>query len=335
MKFKKIMESSFMSNEDVVVSILIPVYNGARYIEKTIRSLLAQTYSNYEIIFIDDSSSDDSLSILRQYEKENHRIKVHTKPNGGNAVKSLMYGLPLASGKYMFYSSQDDLYSPDLLEKMVEKALSTGADAVIPEMIWYNDTENTDERLVGIKGNKNIVLTGGEACGLSLDWEIHGFSLRNMELVRKIGYEDFAMNSDEYITRKFYLNCNKVVFSDGEFFYRQDNSDAITKSLTVKTFEVAITNIKLLELLDEHKLNNEFKYYLLKSLRGVVGKFILLFSNCYKLGIKDSFKAAKVLYSGWAGVVSIILNKKLFTFCVINFFNKKHLLPSKLFGTKK
>ncbi|MFK3977015.1 glycosyltransferase family 2 protein [Shewanella vesiculosa] len=319
-----------MINKDIVVSILIPVYNGAKYIEKTIKSLLDQTYSNYEVIFIDDSSSDESLSILRQYEKEDSRIKVYTKPNGGNAVKSLMYGLPLASGKYMFYSSQDDLYSSDLLEKMVEKALSTGADAVIPEMIWYNDTDNTDERLVGIKGNKNIVLTGVEACGLSLDWEIHGFSLRNMELVRKIGYDDFAMNSDEYITRKFYLSCNKVVFSDGEFFYRQDNIDAITKSLTVKTFEVSITNIKLLNLLDEHNLNNEFKYYLLKSLRGIIGKYVLLLSNCVKLGVKGSYKSASILYRTTNKLVVIIINKKLFIFCVINFFNKKHLLPSTL-----
>ena len=100
------------SAEADLVSIITPVYNSERYLSQTIQSVLQQTHQNWELILIDDGSSDQSPVIIAQMEKQDHRIRsVHLPSNCGAAI-ARNCGLKLAKGRYIAYLDADDLWLP-------------------------------------------------------------------------------------------------------------------------------------------------------------------------------------------------------------------------------
>lgn len=236
------------------ISVLVPIYNGEKYLRKTLDSLLLQSFKEFEVLCIDDCSSDGSLELLNDYASQDGRIRVlRMESNQGSVPKVLNRILNEIRGKRLVYSSQDDLFSSDWLEKMHARALETDADAVIPDVQFFY--ENEPERcrsLIGLQGDRSVELSGREAVSCSLDWTIPGNALWRTDLVKRIGFYDFAFNADEYSVRVFFLNCNKVVFSRGVFFYRQDNASAITKKMTYKSFDMAYTFFRLFQFLREN-----------------------------------------------------------------------------------
>lgn len=236
------------------ISVLIPVYNGARRLAATLDSALAQTDPDFELLCIDDASTDGSAAILHEYAARDPRVRVLAlAQNQGCAPKALNHALPLMRGGYCVYSSQDDLYSPDWLASMRARAIETGADAVIPEVVLHHaDGPARDRILANVAGDRGAVLGGRAACRLSLDWSIPGNALWNAQLVRELGFEEFAVNADEYSVRRFFLQCDKVAFSGGRFYYRQDNPDAVTRRLSPATFDWPLTRLRVAEMLQEH-----------------------------------------------------------------------------------
>jgi glycosyltransferase involved in cell wall biosynthesis len=231
-----------------LISIFMPVYNGAQYLNKSIYSIINQTFTSFELVCVDDSSTDYSFELLSRFAAIDSRIKVFKKENGGSVPKSWNFALPHLTGKYILYTSQDDFMSVDLLEKMYTKAVETNADATIPNLIcYYGDEKNNITKLMPF--DKSLILSGRDAFIYSLNWDIHAFVLWNAELVKQIGFDELATNSDEYATRNFFLNSKKVVFSEGTFYYGNTNPDAITKRLSIKRFDWIITNQRLLNLL--------------------------------------------------------------------------------------
>ena len=113
-----------------LVSVIIPVYNVEKYLRQCLDSVTAQTLSNIEIICVNDSSTDGSLSILEEYAKKDDRIKVVTQQNGG-AGAARNRGLSMASGKYLSFLDSDDFFEPDMLELAYRKAEEDRADFVV------------------------------------------------------------------------------------------------------------------------------------------------------------------------------------------------------------
>lgn len=244
---------------NIEITLIIPVHNGGHYISKTLDSALAQTIENFEILCIDDASTDDSARILQNYVIRDSRIKVLTPSRRlGSAPKSLNFALPQMKGHYFVYSSQDDIFSPDWLEKMLARAQATGADAVIPDVVLFDEANPTTSRtLSGLAGDRDVQLSGRDACLQSLDWSIPGNALWNANIVRQLGFSDFSINSDEYSVRRFFLACNKVAFSDGQFFYRQDNPEAVTKRICASSFDWPLTQLHLAQLLLQNNFPSE------------------------------------------------------------------------------
>jgi SAM-dependent methyltransferase len=241
------------------ISVFIPVHNGEKHLAKTLESVLAQTFRDFEVICVDDCSTDGSAAILRRFAEGDPRIRVVTTPrNLGTASRTLNHALPEMTGGYFVYSSQDDLFSPDWLAAMHARAVETGADAVIPEVVLpHPSAPGRDRSLAGVAGDVSRVLSGREACQLSLDWSIPGNALLNARLVRTLGIEEFAVNSDEYSVRRLFLECNKVAFSGGRFLYRQDNPDAVTKRMNGGTFDWPYTQLRIAQLLEEYGFPEE------------------------------------------------------------------------------
>ncbi|MBO7637896.1 MAG: glycosyltransferase family 2 protein [Treponema sp.] len=109
------------------VSVIIPVYNAGKTIRQTVDSIKAQTYENWEIVIVNDGSTDDSLEICRSLEDE--KIRVFDKPNGG-VVSAYKMGIQKANGTLVSFCDADDLYKPEYLENAVKIIGKHGCDFV-------------------------------------------------------------------------------------------------------------------------------------------------------------------------------------------------------------
>jgi glycosyltransferase involved in cell wall biosynthesis len=102
-----------------IVSICIPTYNGATYLAKTIDSVLAQTFSNFEVLIVDDQSEDDTLEIARSYAARDLRIRLVQNPGNLGLVGNWNRCIELAKGEWIKFIFQDDLLVPECLNKMI------------------------------------------------------------------------------------------------------------------------------------------------------------------------------------------------------------------------
>lgn len=112
------------------LSIIIPVYNGEKYIENTVQSLLSSTYQNLELLLIDDGSTDSSLVLCRQLAKSDTRIKVYHKENEGIG-EARNFGLAHATGDYIGFCDQDDRVSEEMYQKMLTRIDADGTQAAL------------------------------------------------------------------------------------------------------------------------------------------------------------------------------------------------------------
>lgn len=116
-----------MNAANPLVSIIVPVYNAERYLCYCIDSILHQTYTNLEVILVDDGASDASPSICDNYAAQDNRVAVIHQANGGIA-KAQNAGLDAAHGKYIAFSDNDDILDARNIEYLLHALLSTGAD---------------------------------------------------------------------------------------------------------------------------------------------------------------------------------------------------------------
>ena len=101
------------------ISVIMPVYNAQRYLGETIASLQAQTFADFEVICVDDGSTDDSMAILDQVIAQDPRFRVVNQENAG-AGAARNKGFTHARGEYAIFLDSDDLFSPKLLEKLYQ-----------------------------------------------------------------------------------------------------------------------------------------------------------------------------------------------------------------------
>lgn len=124
------------------VSVIIPVYNAEKYLEKCITSVMAQTLTDLEIICVDDGSPDDSVSILKRLQEQDSRIVILSQANGG-AGAARNNGLRHARGQYLSFLDADDFFEPDMLQEAVDAADRYEADFVVFNSDQYHmDTDS-------------------------------------------------------------------------------------------------------------------------------------------------------------------------------------------------
>ena len=122
----------------IMVSIVIPVYNAEKYIEECLDSLLRQTYSDFEIICVEDGSQDHSLEILREYEERDSRISVLTQRNQYAGV-ARNAGMEQAKGKYLLFLDADDFFGKDMLEQAVREAEKNDTEILVFDAYRYDE----------------------------------------------------------------------------------------------------------------------------------------------------------------------------------------------------
>lgn len=111
-----------------LISIVVPVYNASRFLDETIKTVLDQTYEDWELVFIDDCSTDNSQEIIKQYMKKDKRIKYFRQEQNGGPALARNKGIDESKGNFLCFLDADDLWDKDKLEKqlnfMIEKQVA-------------------------------------------------------------------------------------------------------------------------------------------------------------------------------------------------------------------
>lgn len=208
-----------------MVSVIMPVYNAKEYVEKTIRSVLSQKYTDFELIVIDDGSTDGSEFICRALAKEDCRIRLFRQKNHGICY-SRNYALRLAEGKYIAFCDHDDLYEPCYLKNLVEAAEENHADLVKAQykgIILDGDHVITNSVLDFMDGPCSLqrLLSDYKYFlrtinvlwnGLYVNQIIREYSIQFNEFF-KAGWEDNLFNLDYLRHVNMVYGVNKLVYS--------------------------------------------------------------------------------------------------------------------------
>lgn len=173
------------------ISIIVPVYNTAKYLNKCIKSLLNQTLEDIEIILINDGSTDESDTIIKKYKDK--RIKyIHKKNKGIGKTRNL--GIESANGEFLSFIDSDDYVEPDFCEKMYDKAIKDDCDIVICD--FYKDIDNALEHIKiesfkdnSLKINPNI-LNKVNLGPCNKIYKKNLFENKNNRFVENLKYED-------------------------------------------------------------------------------------------------------------------------------------------------
>ena len=128
-----------LGNSAPLISIIVPIYNSEHTLRKCVDSLLAQTFKQFEVLLIDDGSTDNSAKVCDKYQLVDSRVRVFHQLNGG-VSSARQLGIDNAHGKYSIHADPDDWVEPNMLADLYQKAVLENADMVICD--FYRDIEN-------------------------------------------------------------------------------------------------------------------------------------------------------------------------------------------------
>jgi glycosyltransferase involved in cell wall biosynthesis len=266
------------------ISVIIPIYNAEKYLEKCINSLLNQTYSDYELILVDDGSKDNSGNICDYYANKYSNIIVVHKENGGSA-SARNVGICKAKGNYISFVDSDDYVKDNFLERMVELANIYNADLVecsFKIVKNYNDDliEKDDKCKTIKKMSNNEMLEAFCSKKDYLKSAVLWNKLIKKELFSNLRFIEGKGIDDEYIIHEIlYRSKISIVINDELYFYYMSEGSQMRSGYSLKALDSieAIENqLKFFKDINNKKLYNMLlyryfsaiciNYYLVKSL---------------------------------------------------------------------
>lgn len=231
------------------LSIIVPVYNVENYIEKCLESLVIQKIENFEIICIDDGSTDNSLHILNEFkQKYPELIKVFTKKNTGLA-DTRNFGIEKSNGDYLGFVDSDDWVANNMFSDMLQKAFENDAEIVISDYIEVYTTKKIYIKDIATSKLLYESLVCNKIFKKSL------FTEYNIKFPVGLWYEDNA------VTYKLLFLATKVIKLDkGYYFYRRTRIDSIMNSQkSKKIYDMWKISDDLYEFFSQFNLNNQEK----------------------------------------------------------------------------
>lgn len=254
------------SVNDSLVSIIVPIYNAEKYLDSCIQSVLRQTYTNWELILIDDGSTDKSGRIAEEYGFADERITVFHQKNLGVSLARYQ-GIDEATGNYVVFLDADDELIEDCLAKTVNIAEETNADVVAGRSC--ENQELFQDR---------IIWTGAEALENSLKDHLFTYSacakLIRREFIGKTRFTpDIRINEDSYFV--FQLLCKQNVFvltNDVIYFYRANSESSSRTVFSEKYFDILkVSDLKYKKIEEQFpQMHDLAKNMLLKARMNVL-----------------------------------------------------------------
>lgn len=224
------------TNDNVLVSVIIPIYNVEKYLSKSIESVLNQTFADFELLLIDDGSPDNCGIICDEYEKKDSRIKVFHRKNFGLSA-SRNFGVDKAVGKYVCFLDSDDWYAPNALEIMVDLVENQKADI---GMIFIKETETENVTYDG--KDESVVLSSSECLSTMLKEHTQFVQACNKiysrELVSDIKFPEGKYFEDLFVAVEKYSRIDRLIWSKKScMFYRKRPGSITHSSFTRKSLD--------------------------------------------------------------------------------------------------
>jgi len=270
-----------------LISVVLPVYNGAKYLRESIDSVLTQTYANWELIIVDDCSSDETPDIAREYAKKDGRIRYYRNEANLRLPRNLNKGFSLTKGDYLTWTSDDNRYRPDALEKMIcALQENTHAQLVYASYDVIDENDDLVETYIAKKGSiKRLVgFNTVGACFL--------YTRKAYETVGDYDHEMILVEDYDYWQR-IAMRFETVTIEQVLYDYRR-HSGALTSTMRQEQFNRNREKMLLKNISGFGKLNTLQKYYFYSA----------LYECREKLGdLQNPYKSKFRRYDAWHFVV--------------------------------
>ena len=271
------------------ITVIVPVYNMEKYIERCLKSLLSQTLEDIEIIVVNDGSTDRSKEIILDFLESQNNIIYKEKENEGVAV-ARNYGLKAASGEYITFLDPDDYIEKDMYEKMYNKAKEEEEEADLVECDFYWEYPNKKKQDVGkvYLGKKDMlvnvrVMPWNKLIKKSIIQD------NNIRFPKGLKYEDVEF------TYKLVPYCNKVSFVKKPFVHYMQREDSASYSYNEKVADMFLVLDNVIEYYKSNGLYEEYK----EELEYVYTRYLLCSSFKRITKIKDKAIKEKLLFETW------------------------------------
>lgn len=275
------------------ISLIMPVYNGEKYILNSIESVLEQSFQNFEVIIVNDHSVDDTLKILEKNYKSNYKIRIFD--NVGKGVSSARnYGITKARGKYIMFLDSDDIIKKNCLQVCVDNIEKYNVDVVkfnFDKLLKNKIIKNKfifNEKITIVNKNdfsEKIYPIFLESYHLNTVWG----QLIKKESIKDIYFdEDLIMGEDLKFNISLYSKVNKTLYINENLIIYRYNSNSTTKTLEIeivkkRIYDVCKAYFSLYEIANDNNFLN--KLYLDKFIKKYTFeiidnfKYLFLFKN--------------------------------------------------------
>ena len=299
-----------MRTEDIKFSIIVPAYNADKYIDQTIRSIIDQTYKNWEVILVDDGSTDNTSAICDMYSQKDKRVITLHQLNGGT-VDAIQNGIQMSSGDFVWIVASDDWVDVKALEIFYDKIEKTGADLISCQIEQHLEGKwNKRGTLIDVSksyfhSHEDQLVSPNEL--LNFVFTTNYFS--EVRCIRKsiIHYtkEEYTLlhdkkikfNSDIREMMPIFCNCSKaLIISDGLYHYRIRSTSVSHSAISDKeVFQNVFDSMRFaIKSIDAHALLNDKLRDLIdrEAMRELYTTMEHVLSRKYKIdeNIKDVLK---------------------------------------------
>ena len=221
------------------ISLILPVYNSAKYFDECINSIKNQTFSDYECIMIDDGSADESAWLCDKICSEDSRfVVIHSVNRGPSAARNL--GLSIASGKYVAFSDSDDIMRHQMLEMLLYMIQESGCDAAFADLQTFGDASKPKDGIIAIeheygravKYKRNKIFENYTSL-TNCNHVFYGYMFTKIfrkHLFEGLRFpEDIRCYEDVYIMADIISGGSKFITLDLPIYYYRDNPDSLLR----------------------------------------------------------------------------------------------------------
>ena len=281
------------------VSVIVPIYNVEKYLEKCINSLLSQTLEDIQIILVNDGSKDNSGNIAKEYEKNNKDRVIYVEKENGGLSDARNYGLKYATGDFIAFLDSDDYIEKNAYEEMYNKAIEENADYVECDFIWEFPNKIRVDKQYPYK-NKKEMLSFVRVVAWNKLIKRQLITDNNLEFPKGLRYEDIEF------TYKLIPFVNKFAYVDKPFIHYVQREGSIANVQNERTAEIFTVLDNVIEF---YKKNNIYEKYR-DELEYNYARYLLCSSLKRMCKIKDKTIRKKLLTESWKRLNSNFPNWK-------------------------
>lgn len=258
-----------------MISVIVPIYNTQQYLRRCVDSILCQSFTDFEILLVDDGSTDNSGEICEQYALENRNVRYIHKENGGLS-DARNRGIECAGGEFLAFIDSDDVIHVDMLKILYDNMIEYDADISMCSFLWCEGEVVPQAQLclneaVCFQGKEVINLLMNNSFEYSSEIVIACNKLYRADLFEDIRYPKGRIHEDEFIIHELLYKCNRLVYCPCKLYFYIYRPDSIVASLNDKRVRDAVDSLGTRAYFFEQKGEKELwthsrKYWMLAAM---------------------------------------------------------------------